>query len=235
MSHHSTRLHAPLAVLLACASALLGGCLPYKVTVPGYVQIDPNAGASTLTTDVLGRELTIPLVGGFDGRITVNAARLFTTGGVFATIEATRFALAGESVEIANGFGTGTICARENPDDATVGAAWLRPIRPPSYLNLHAGIELGGQLLQLLVPGGLLPFAFDADSVPFRLDYWKLLFLSLDGLASGTLTQEGTFAEDVPFLGGKPYRLVLHLQTTGRPAAGPLLDECDDLFATRSQ
>ena len=221
------------ALVAALVGIALGssGCISKGVVkIPANLNIDPSAGPSQITLNVLGTPVTIPLHGGIQGEFDADLRNLLSPQGIVAGIKGNSITIAGDPVKIF-GFKNGTLCVGQNPADPTAGTALINLIKG-STADIHFGGLATSDLIANLTDTGTIALAVDADDVPLKLDLGKLLTLQIDGAVKVDLSVTGTIPDDVPLLAGSPFLLETHLTSAKNPAADPLLADCQAFFDT---
>jgi len=209
------------------------GCInPGVVKIPANLNIDPSAGPSTITLNVLGTPVVIPLHGGIQGEFDADLRNVLTPQGIFATIKGNSITIAGDSVKIFS-FTNGTLCVGQNPDDPTVGTALIN-LFTGSTADIHFGGLATSTLIANLTDTGTIALSVDADKIPLKIDLGKILKLNFEGAIKTDVNVTGTIPADVPLLAGSPFTMVAHLSSSLKPSNDPLLADCADFFASLS-
>ena len=210
-----------LTVLPACG----------QIEVPVNLNLDP-AGPNSLVIEMpTGEVLSSDLTGGVGTTIILDTEKLLTWRGVFATLRVDEIRIAGTELLL---LPTGTICLTQDPDMASGGFAYLRPLfkkEADIQLTLSSLALVTDPVLAALAPP--LPFGATIDTqVPLSLD--DLLALASGEGASLTITETivDTLPPDILLLGGSQVTATVTLSNSDTRAEGPLLDECDDFLAT---
>jgi len=213
-----------LTVLPACG----------QIEVPVNLNLDPSGPNSLELTEPGGAVRTSNLVGGVEATIILDTDKLLTWRGVFATLQVDDVRIAGSEFLIGDFVPTGTICLTPDPDLASGGFAYLRPL-----FKKEADIQLTLETLAFVTNPNLsglappLPFGATIETqVPLSLS--DLLDLASGGGGSLTITESfsDTLDPSVPLLGGSDIMATVTLSNSDQPAMDPLLDECDDFFAS---
>lgn len=219
-----------LAGLLALT--VLPACGP--IEVPVNLNLDPT-GPNELSIELPGGAVeTSQLTGGVGATIILDTDKLLTWNGVFGTLRVDEVRIAGSSFDvIPDILSTGTICLTQDPDTASGGFVYLRPL-----FKKEADVQLTLSTLALVTDPGLsqlappLPFGATIDTqVPLTLS--DLLALASGEGGSLTITQSivDTLPADIPLLGGSDVMATVTLSNSDMRAEGPLLDECDAFLA----
>jgi hypothetical protein len=217
-----------VAALFAIAVGSSGCISKGVVKIPANLNIDPSAGPSQITLNVLGTPVTIPLHGGIQGEFDADLHNLLSPQGIVAGIKGNAITIAGDPVKIF-GFKNGTLCVGQNPEDPTVGTALINLIKG-SKADIHFGGLATSDLIANLTDSGTVALSVDADDVPIKIDLGKLLKLQIDGAIKVDVSVTGTIPDDVPLLAGSPFLLETHLTSAKNPSTDPLLADCQDFF-----
>jgi len=225
------------AAALAFAALATTAC--GKITVPAYLNLDQNAGANAMTIDLSNTifgsvqpQLVLPLVGGIHGKIVVDTSKLLSSpNGILGTIVGDQITIAGPTEPfIGSPTGdTGTLCVRQDPNTPTTGTVLIR-LDNKSKADLNFAAQATSSLIALLVNGGILPLDTSADDVPLQIDFLKLLQFNLNGAIKTAPVIQGNLPADVPFIGGAPYTLEIHLTSSTKASSDPLFADCSSFF-----
>lgn len=197
-----------------------------KISIPANLVMDPTA-ENTMSVDVFGTPLTLPLQGGLSTQVSIDTRSLLSPSGITTTIKASSVEIAGASAKFL-GLETGTLCARESASDPTVATAHIK-LFGQSLADFHLATEATSTLIASLIPGGLLSLVQDIDDMPLTLDFKKLLKLDLSGLRTEA-SLGGTLPADAGILAGRPYNITITMIGSLKKATGPLLDECRPFY-----
>ncbi len=222
-------LRAAAIVFAAMATTACG-----KINIGSYLNIDQSAGTNAISIDLSGTifgqvqpALTIPLVGGMHGTITVDTSKLLSSpNGIMGTIVGDSINIAGQSQPtiISPTGETGTLCVRQDPSTPTTGSVLIR-LDNKSVADFDFAAQATSSLLSLLTPTGVLPLDAVADNVPLQIDFLKLLTFNLNGAIKTAPSIAGTLPATVPFIGGAPYSLQIHMTSSTKPPADALLSD----------
>jgi len=209
------------------------GCINNGVVkIPANLNIDPSAGQSAITLNVLGTPVVIPLHGGIQGEFDADLRNLLSPQGIIAMIKGNSITIAGDPVKIFS-FKNGTLCVGQNPADPTVGTAIINLFKG-SQADIHFGGLATSDLIANLTDTGTVALSVDADDVPIKIDLGKLLKLNFEGAIKVDVDVTGTIPDDVPLLAGAPFTMTAHLASSLKPSNDPLLADCADFFASLS-
>lgn len=213
-----------LTVLPACG----------QIEVPVNLNLDPAGPNALELEEPSGEVRTSQLVGGVAATIILDTDKLLTWRGVFATLQVDEVRIAGSSFPVLGAIPSGTICLTQDPELGSGGFAFLRPL-----FKKEADIQLTLATLAFVTNPDLaalappLPFGADIDTqVPLSLSDLLDLASGEGGGLSITESFSDTLPPDVPLLGGSNIMATVTLANSDQPATDPLLDECDDFFAS---
>jgi hypothetical protein len=217
-----------LAGLLALT--VLPACGP--IEVPVNLNLDPSGPNELVLEDPFGNVETSQLVGGVAATLILDTDKLLTWRGVFATLRVDDIRIAGSEFAIV-GIPTGIICLAPDPDLASGGFAYLRPL-----FKKEADIQLTLNSLAFVTRPELAPLA---PPLPFGATIETQVPLSLADLAAlaagegGSLVITETIMDTLPpdifLVGGSDITVTVTMTNADAQAEDPLLDHCDDFFA----
>lgn len=218
------------AFLAFLALLVLPGC--GQIEIPVNLNLDPSGPNQLVLEDPFGNVETSELTGGIATTIILDTDRLLSRRGVFATLRVDDIRIAGSEFAIV-GIRTGTLCLAPDPEVASGGFAFLRPLfqkEADIQLTLGALAFVTRPELAPLAPP--LPFGATLETqVPLSLSDLLALAAGEEGSLTLTETIVDTLPEDVFLVGGSDVTVTVTLTNSDTRAQGPLLDACDAFFA----
>lgn len=220
-----------LGVLFAIISII--GTAQYSM--PLVLEFDPAEANVLQITEPprLGSEVrTSQLVGGVELTLTFDSRRLLSESGVVATVRVDDVRIAGTGIDLLGLIPTGTLCIAPNPDLASGGVAFLRPVRSEAQmqLTLETLSHATNPALEGVVPP--IPFGAMIDE-EFELGLVELLGLltGQEGTISVQQMLSDTLPDDIPVLGGSQVDIDATFTNVNELAPDPLLAECEAYLA----